>query len=389
MASAITQPTSWRFPALHWPISTPPLLQGWQWVVVVYVASRLIIFSVIALARMVFVPGEVWHPGGVMSVLLQWDAELWYVAIARYGYTYSPDFPSSMGFFPFYPMLIKGMSYIFRDMRVAALVVSHLCFLAAALLLNALIRIDYKDERVSRAALTFLMFSPVSFFFSNAYTESTFLMLSVGAFVAALKRQWLIACLCGGCLSATRNVGMFIAVPLFIEYVRQTWDPTKPLWGMLNPRILLFALIPMGFGLFSLYGYVKFGDPFAYLTATRVWGRQFVMPWVTLGNVRVLDRFYHWLFLGTLSIGITLYLSGFLFRIRATYLVYGAMLIGIYLCGQSLEAIPRYLSVVFPIFIVLGLIANRYRWSYLPLLAGSTALLTLCTILSAMGYWMT
>jgi hypothetical protein len=35
------------------------------------------------------------------------------------------------------------------------------------------------------------------------------------------------------------------------------------------------------------------------------------------------------------------------------------------------------------------LLATKYRWSYLPLLAGSTALLTLCTILSAVGYWMT
>jgi hypothetical protein len=376
-----------RLPALR---RARPLLAGWQWVVLTFVVSRLVIFAVIALARMVFVKADIWHPGGVMSVLLQWDAELWYVSIARYGYTYSPDFPSSMGFFPFYPLLIKICSYVFRNVNFAALLVSHLCFITGALLFNALINVDYKDQRINRAAIALLMFSPVSFFFSNAYTESTFLMLSVGAFLAARRGHWLVACLCGGCLTATRNVGMLISLPLLVEYLRQTWQPFPSNWrALLHPRILLLGLVPSGFGCFMLFGYLKFGNALAYLEATKVWGRKFVPPWETLANVQILPRFYQWFFLAILAVGILLWIGCFFCRLRASYLIYATLLIGIYTCGNSLEAIPRYLTIVFPLFITLGIMAARFRWSYLPTLACSTALLTLCTILSAMGYWMT
>lgn len=371
------------------PAGERSLLFGWRWVVLAFVSSRLIIFAVIYFSRLVFVRGPFWHPGGIKSVLLQWDGELWYVNIARNGFSYSPILPSSMGFFPFYPLLIRITSYVFHDFRLAALVVSHLCFLGAGLLLNALITLDYRDVRVNRAAVMFLMFSPVSFFFSNAYTESTFLMLALAAFLAARKGRWLVACLCGMCLAATRNVGFLITLPLFVEYLRQNWRPELGLKPLFDPRVLLFGIVPLGFASFLLIGYLKFGDPFAYVHATAVWGREFVSPMKTLDSLQWLPPFYRSLFLTVLVAGLILWVVGIVLAVRASYLVYAAILLTIYLCGASLEAIPRYLSVVFPLFIVLGLITARYRWAYFPLLAGSTALLTLCTILSAGGYWIT
>jgi hypothetical protein len=214
--------------------------------------------------------------------------------------------------------------------------------------------------------------------------------LSVGAFLAARKGYWLLACLCGGCLTATRNVGMLISLPLLIEYLRQTWHPFPANWkALLHPRILLLGLIPSGLACFMLFGYVKFDNAFAYLDATKVWGRKFVPPWQTLANVHILPRFYQWFFLAILAIGLLLWVLCFFFRLRASYLIYATLLIGIYTCGNSLEAIPRYLTIVFPLFITLGLLAARFEWTYLPALACATTLLTLCTILSAMGYWMT
>ncbi|CAA9241670.1 MAG: hypothetical protein AVDCRST_MAG42-1735 [uncultured Chthoniobacterales bacterium] len=396
MASSINIAAATPFGRLRNGLASParwaeryPLLAGWEWVLLMFVASRVIIFTVIAFARMVFVKADVWHPGGIFSVLLQWDAELWYVGIARDGYTYDPDFPSSMGFFPFYPLLIRLFALVFTDMRVAAIMVSHVCLIAAGLIFNALINIDYKDERIRRTAVTFLMFSPVSFFFSHAYTESTFMMLSMGAFLAAIRRQWLLACLLGGCLTATRNVGMLIGLPLFIEYVRQMWNPALGIRSLIHPRILLFALIPCGLGLFMLYGHLKFDNPFAYLDATKVWGRKFVMPWHTILNVTGMPMFYQWFFVSVLTGGVLIWIAAFRFKLRASYLVYASLLIMIYFCGASLEAIPRYLTVVFPLFITLGLMATRYPWTHVPILACFVAILTMCNIMSAIGYWMT
>ena len=57
-----------------------------------------------------------------------------------------------------------------RDYQIASLVVSNCCLIAAAVVFDRLLRLDYK-ETTRRRALMFLMFNPVSFFFSCAYTE--------------------------------------------------------------------------------------------------------------------------------------------------------------------------------------------------------------------------
>ncbi|HSH40007.1 MAG TPA: hypothetical protein VK993_14635 [Chthoniobacterales bacterium] len=371
------------------PLAQHPLLRGWEWVAITFLVSRLIIFSLIYLARMEFGRGPFWHPGGVFASLLNFDAELWYIEIARSGYTFSPHSPSSMGFFPFYPMLIRAAAPFFPDIRLAALFVAHLCFFIGGILVNALINHDYKDQRINRAAITFLMFGPVSFFFSHAYSESTFLMLAAGAFLAALRRQWLVASLCGMCLSATRNVGVLIALPLFIEYLRYIWRDGVEWKALLHPRILLLGLVPLGLALFLLYGYYKFGDPFAYFKATAVWGRTFTSPWQTIANAEALPVFLRWCNGGVFLAAFLVWLGGFFARIRASYMVWAALLMTIYICGSSLEAVPRYLSIAFPLFIILGIASARLPSLSLPILGGSVALLTMGTILSAVGFWIT
>lgn len=370
------------------PLVNTRVLDGWQCVLITFFTSRLVIIGVILLSKTIFLPGQFSHPGGLLSVLTHWDGG-WYLRIAQEGYAFTPGQPSSVGFFPLYPMLIWLFSAVLVTPPLAAVIVSNCCLLAAGLLLHALIRMDYRDHAISCAAVTLLMFSPVSFFFSSAYSESTFLLLSIGAFLAARRDQWLVACLCGGALAATRNVGVLVAIPLFIEYVRQVWRPGAGLKPLLSPRILLFALIPLGLGLFLLFNYVKFGDAFAYVKATAMWGRHFVAPSKTLASLPKFPEFYRWLFGGTLFVAVVTWMGAFFLKLRPSYIVWTGLLLTVYLCGNSLEAIPRYLSVLFPLFIVLGIVAVRFRWSYELIFASSAVLLTICTVLSANGYWMT
>ncbi|MEP6955343.1 MAG: mannosyltransferase family protein, partial [Chthoniobacterales bacterium] len=296
-------------------------LEGAKLVIVAFVASRLIIFAIMMLSRTIMVPTAWSHPGGLLSVLTQWDGELWYIQIARHGYYISSGAHLPHNFWPFYPILIKLTSFVFRDLRVAAIVVSHVCLLLGALCLNALIRLDYKDPRVSRAALVLFLFSPVSFFFSNAYTESTFFALATGAFLAARKGQWLVACLCGMCLSATRQVGILIALPLFLEFLLQFWTRSARLggWrGLVTPRVLLLGLIPCGIGMHMLYCYIAFGDAFMFSRAARAWGRSFTSPVDTILFLRTYTTFYYILFLSALLVTLAILFSGVLLRIRAT-----------------------------------------------------------------------
>ncbi len=354
-----------------------------------FVASRLIIFAIIVLSRMVMVHAAWWHPGGLVSVLTQWDGELWYIQIARHGYHIAAGDHLPHGFFPLYPLLIKLFSIVFRDLRIAALVVSHLSLLTAALFLNALVRLDYKDPRVSRAAVMLFLFNPVAFFYSNAYTESTFFMLATIAFFAARKGRWLAACLAGMLLAASRPPGVLIVLPLAFEYLRHWWLSDRTLAALLERRILLLALVPLGLGLYMAYDFVAFHDALAFSHAAKVFGRSFTSPLHTLSFLRTYTTFYYLLFSGTVVITLLLLLLGVGFRLRASYLIFAASLTFLYLCSATFEAFPRYVSVEFPLFIVLGLLAAKFRWSYEPLLGCSVCLLGLLTIMSANGYWMT
>ena len=105
--------------------------------------------------------------------------------------------------FPLYPILVRAVEFVVRDYQVASILVSNGCLIGAALLLMRLLRLDY-DEQVCRRAITFLMFNPVSFFLSSAYTESTFLFLLISALLAARQGKWFLAVLAGMCLTATR-----------------------------------------------------------------------------------------------------------------------------------------------------------------------------------------
>jgi hypothetical protein len=81
--------------------------------------------------------------------------------------------------------------------------------------------------------------------------------------------------------------------------------------------------------------------------------------------------------------------AGFFLRLRATYLVYMAVSVPFYLVWGSLDGLPRYLAIVFPLHLVLALLSVRWKWLYEPLLAFSIALLALCTIIFANAYQMT
>ena len=357
-------------------------------VILAFLVSRFLVVAVILLSKLILLRGPAWIPGGLRTMLTQWDG-MWYLDIARHGYFFRYETRANISFFPMFPILVKAASYIFHDFRVAAIVVANTCFFFAAILFYKLIKEDYAEEKVSRAAVMFLMFGPASFFFSCAYTESTFLLLAVGGMLAARREHWLLAGLCGMCLSVTRNVGFFLVVPLFIEYVQRYWDPAKGVRSLVHPRILSLALVPAGMGLFLLYGYMHTGDPIAFLHGHGAWGRKLVTPVQTFQTLKVFPEFYNWYHLSVLAVGLGLFVMAIVFRMRLSYIVWSLMLITLYICSNSLEAIPRYLTVVFPLWISAGLVASRYPWTYEVGLACSAALLSLCIALFASGYWIT
>lgn len=326
------------------------------------------------------------HGGTLLDVFTQWDG-VWYRMIAEQGYGL-PTPPPVIVFYPFYPLLIKIAAFVIRDFQIASLLVSNGCFVAAALLFDRLLSLDH-DEETCRRTITFLMFSPVSFFFSMAYTESTFLLLSIGALLAARRGKWFAACLCGMCLSATRPPGLLIAVPLLIEYTKPWQISRVHLRTLLHPRLLFFGLIPLGLSCYMLYCHIVFGDLFRPIRAQAGWSRAFTPPHQTFFNPQNFSPSHLALYRTIIVVAFVLLALGLVRRLRPSYWAYAAVSVLFYLSWTSLDGVPRYFSVIFPLYLVLALVAQRTKWLYEPTLAFSIALLAFCAVLFANAYQMT
>jgi hypothetical protein len=379
-------------------------------VLAVYAASRLfyLIFGSV-LARVVatssFQRVTLDVPFGNMNTWSHWDGEH-YVALAMGGYLHPPD-NVSPAFFPLYPLLMRSFAELFGGpISEEALSVwgplLSLLFLPFALYFVYQIALDGFDERVARGAVLALAFFPTTFFLNAAYTESLFLALSAGSIWALrVRKDLLVACVLAALASATRNVGVFLVVPLVYEWIK---DLERYRW-----RGIYLLAAPGGLLAYMGYLWVRFGDPLLFYSAQKSWGRQATGPLDTAGRAwgsavegagRLLDpglwadpslgnvadhlagagNFFN---LAFFVLAVVALLAG-LRSLPLSLTVYGLLLVApatLFGTPESpLMGTPRYVLVAFPLFIVLGLL-SKYR----PLLGGwltlsAFASLVLCAL---------
>ncbi|XP_005191261.2 GPI mannosyltransferase 2 [Musca domestica] len=114
-----------------------------------------------------------------------WDAE-YFLHIAEYGYTYE----NTLAFYPLYPMLVKSGAYgvhfllgNFMNLRSCCLLVGVVLnvalFCKAANILYALTQRIFNDLNKSWNVALLFCFNPASIFFTAAYSETVFCLLSL------------------------------------------------------------------------------------------------------------------------------------------------------------------------------------------------------------------
>ena len=194
--------------------------------------------------------------------------------------------------------------------------------------------------------------------------------------------------MCGGCLTATRAPGLVIAAPLFAEYVLQWRARGAQLRAFLRPHLFWLALIPTGLALYMFTSTPARHSSCPCRPGPRV-GQALTFPWETFLWPKSFPASHVPLYQAIVGAAITLTLAGFFLKLRATYLVYAVAALLFYLAWGSMEGLPRYVSILFPIHIILALLSSRWNWIYEPLLAFSIALLALCTVLFANAYQIT
>jgi hypothetical protein len=288
----------------------------------------------------------------------RWDSGF-YLGIVTQGYNYIPGEMSSTAFFPLYPLLIRLFSAGSQNKEIATVlgvIISNLATLIALFLLYRLVLVD-EDSNVGGRTIWLVSFFPTSFFLSMVMTEGLFFLTTMAAFYFARQKQWPVAGFSGALSAASRTIGVLLIFPLAYEWYTQR--PRR--WR----RLLPLMLIPLGLGLYMLYLNAEFGDPLAFSKASAAWGRV-----TSIGNVR--DRIQDLLadpnlVQRALRVGIDIIITLFgglvlvvlARRLRPSYIIYAAYCLLVPLITLQVVSMPRYIIVVFPLFIALAKVLKK------------------------------
>jgi hypothetical protein len=279
--------------------------------------------------------------------------------------------------------------------------VALLALAGALVLLRQLVELELRPE-TARRTVWLLAFFPGALWLGAPYSESLFLLLSVGALYAARTGHWAWAGYCAALASATRSAGIVLLVPLVI------------MWWRGRPRDLAWlGLAPLGLAAYSVYLALAKGDAFAYMHLQDVWYRSFAGPFgAVVDGTRAawdgllqlasgsrehlyftsaggdpftvaghnLELFAFLVFALVAAVGVVRRLP----RPYSAYVVAAlALPLSFPVAPQPLMSLPRFLAVLFPLFMWIALHERAWRVA----LAVFALLLGVFTVRYATWHW--
>jgi hypothetical protein len=308
----------------------------------------------------------------------------WYAGIARHGYQWDRQFERqrNIAFFPAFPMLMRPVGSFFganaptlpgdkRLLRMlwGGVIVSLAAFLWALYYLSRLGQLLAGPSAAASGPLLLAAY-PFAVFFSVPYTESLFLLASVGAFFHFHRGDWIRASAWGLVVGLSRPNGAVVSVALAVlalEQLRRQRPAGAPLASSawlrpLGVRLLVAAMPGIGMQAFTAYLYHLTGVWLAWARMHGAWGRtwgtgplQQGWEWLRTEGIMGIFQGVPYDSLNTLAVLFALALVWRVFRLLGP--AYGVFvlinLVPPIFAGGALS-MGRVTSTLFPIFLALG-----------------------------------
>lgn len=204
--------------------------------------------------------GKIYLLEPFMNRQVSWDSEF-YLSIAVAGYDDleirqvdvrdGRRFAMNYAFFPLYPYAMRALSVPLGILgmnpiataTLAGVLISLVGTLAAMFALYDLTRAELGEDGALRTVFYLLIF-PSAFFLAQVYTEGLFIGLAFGCLALINRKRLLWAGVLAALAVWTRSVGLALAVPLLIIWLRDTQWKALP-----NDRA---ALLQAGAGLLAV-----------------------------------------------------------------------------------------------------------------------------------------
>jgi len=319
----------------------------------------------------------------LLGPLARWDA-VWYLRIADSGYAGSD---ARAAFFPLYPLLVAALAQAGGGSEAALLVAGYLvalaAFLAALVLLYRLVALELGRPLAGPTLLLLAVF-PAALYFGAPYSESLFLLLAVGAFYAARTGRFAWAGAAAMGAAATRSAGILLLLPLAL-----IWWQTRDRRKVRDAAWL--ALAPLGLAAYAVFLGLAEGDALRFLDVQDAWSRELAVPLAGAwdGLTAAVDGARQ-LASGQREVVYFQEAAGDPYRIAAINLMlFGSLVFAVAACAgvlrrlplpygawvaaslvlplslpvtpQPLMSLPRFLAVLFPIFMWLALWSEERR----------------------------
>jgi hypothetical protein len=335
----------------------------------------------------------------LIAPLVLWDSS-WFERIARDGYGAREELAAFWPALPAAARVLSSLSGV--SIASSGLLLSHAAFVVALVLLYRLVAIDHGEEVAART-VWLLALSPVAFFFSAFYSEAVFLCTSVAAILFGRRGHWTGAAVMLFVVSLTRSVGVLVLLPLTAMLIAQHGWRWERFW---RPGLTL-AAGAAGPLAFALHLQRLWHDPLLMVHAQTYWHRSFAWPWQTLwhGFRRTeltyvmgrrtcfdaiargslsdcqrtlglqIDSLSDDLALASAVVAIAL-LPIVIRRLAAPEAIYAAALLAFPLFSTTVDnpllSFPRFMLVVYPLFVALAIVLKR-REHFIATLAIETA----------------
>ena len=325
------------------------LLSTYRYPLVVFAASRAgvaLLFAMVAWTHRVPKHSGLTY-SSMFGALDRWDA-VWYHWIVVRGYDPAVAHGNTAAFYPLWPLVWRAASIVPLPIYVVGALASTALF-APALCLLYRMTLERYDEGMARRTTLYMAIWPLAFVYSLPYSESLYLLCSLGAFALTWHRRMWLGSAAGALAVLARPIGIAL-VPAFAWRIYRReglrWRAYLPLLLMVAAELAFFTYLGW-----------RTGDWLSSTNAQhRGWGRGFVPLPIEIGRGLYEDVISNGLLRTLADISFTFgwvylwYRAWRVLRLPAEYLIYAALVVLLPSSGGSLLSMGRMGMVGFPLF---------------------------------------
>jgi len=286
------------------------------------------------------------------------------------GYSEGKDFKQSeWAFFPLYPMLnaltIKtlGVNY-----NTSALFWSIFFSILSLIGLYQFGIIFFKNSGQALFNTLVLFCFPFSFYFSMFYTEALFFTFLIYSFICIHHKNYFLLTLLLIPLTLLRPNGIILLLPLYLFFLERNgmvnkfnfnWKDILSFKNILKSTAFLSS--PVVFFIYCWYQYKMTGYFLAFSIAQDGWYRELTFPLLSFFNRGDLATQFNSFF----TIIVIIY--AFLIRKKLPLSLNTFVFISILLplCSGSVTSMTRFVSILFPLFLILSSFVYKLKGRYL------------------------